>query len=167
MGNRVIRVKVRVRRRIWMFLFHLSGFCVCLCVVLTSDCWISSSVTFRNPPWSDTLLCFASCTVCLDFTFCLTHCSKAASSRSGYRLENLDLNFAACLCTINSQPVPVFFQALFPGRGRTTGHAGQECPVLCSGWLGAELKYKIANLNLIFSFTDLGIITTEKFVVAT
>lgn len=34
--------------------------------------------------------------------FSLTHCRKAASPRSGYTFENVDLGFAACLCTINS-----------------------------------------------------------------
>lgn len=81
---------------------------------------------------------------------------KAASSHSGYSLENFDLDFAACLCTINSQPVPVI-SSLFFGRGRrTTGRSGQECYVLRSGWLGAELKYKISNLHLIFFYHRFG-----------
>lgn len=163
MGSRVIRVKVRVIiKRIWMFLLHLIGFLVCFYCWLLNLCFCC----FFLIQWQDTLFCFASCTVCLDSTFSLTHCSKAASPCSGYTLENLDLDFAACLCSINSQPVPIFFQALF-GRGMTTGHSGQECSALVSGWLESELKYKKSDLNLTFSIIDMNVIITEKFVGAT
>lgn len=49
----------------------------------------------------------------------------------------------------------------------TTGHSGQECSALVSGWLESELKYKKSNLNLIFSITDMNVIVTEEFVGAT
>lgn len=69
---------------------------------------------------SSALLCFLQ-TVFLDSILSLTHGRKAASPLSRHTFENVDLDFAACLCTINSNRCQVSSRLFLAEERRLAG----------------------------------------------
>lgn len=117
----------------------------------TSSCWVSVSVTFSSAQWPAPLLCCASCKQFLDSILSLPHGRKAASPLSGHTLENVDLHFAACLCTINSNLCQVSSRLFLAEEWRLAG-LFRNAQRIWECLRESELKYKKSNRKLFHLF---------------